>query len=85
MLLLTMIMALLMLARWDNCHWYMGVMHTVTANTAKKCATQATHATATHHYDLCFFIFGQFTNHFSRAVMFFFVQLELKLKANNIK
>jgi len=68
--------------RWDHENWNMGVVHTVITDTTKKGATQGSHTTGAHNNNICIFIICQFTDHFSRSVAFFLVQLELQLPKN---
>jgi len=59
-----------------------GVVHTVITDTAKKCAAQFSHKTGTHNNKLCFLVFDQFTDHFSRRAAYFLEQLERQQKVN---
>ena len=71
--------------RRDHENWNMGVVHAVITDTAKKGATQGSHTTGAHNNNICIFIICQFTDHFSRSVAFFLVQLELQLQKKKKK
>ena len=67
---------------WNDYHWDMRVVHTIFTDTAEEFSAQCPHTTRTHHYKVRLVILCQFTDHFSRSVALFLVQLEVQLQEN---